>query len=160
MLNACNARFLNLQLFIADGSADGITLNPKTLLPTNARGPDFMVQIGTEGGFLPAPVSRSTRPNHRALQPADLQRHPDDWPRRSAADLIMDFNGLARQKVILYTDAPAPFPIGDPRNDYFPGWHPRTPNPHHRRASGPTPGRSCDSGWGPARPTCRLHHFP
>ena len=29
MLNACNARFLNLQLYVDDGSPDGITLDWK-----------------------------------------------------------------------------------------------------------------------------------
>jgi len=33
----------------------------------------------------------------------------------------VDFSGFAGKKVILYTDTPAPFPMGDPRNDYFPG---------------------------------------
>ncbi len=33
MLNACNARFLNLQLYIDDGSPNGITLNPTTGFP-------------------------------------------------------------------------------------------------------------------------------
>ena len=47
VLNATQARFLNLQLYVDDGSADGITLNAATLAPTNAKGPDFMV-IGTE----------------------------------------------------------------------------------------------------------------
>src|SRR5262249_5750448 len=32
-----------------------------------------------------------------------------------------DFSPHAGQKIILYTDTPAPFPGGDPRNDYFPG---------------------------------------
>jgi spore coat protein A len=36
-------------------------------------------------------------------------------------DLLVDFTGFVGQKVILYNDAPAPFPGGDPRNDYFPG---------------------------------------
>ena len=36
--------------------------------------------------------------------------------------MIIDFNGVpAGSTFILYGDAPAPFPCGDPRNDYFTG---------------------------------------
>ena len=64
LLNACNARFLNLQLYVADASPNGITLNALGN-PANAPAicdPDLSVasaailQIGTEGGFLPNPV--------------------------------------------------------------------------------------------------------
>src|SRR6266542_4411778 len=54
MLNACQARFLNVQLYAADGSLDGITYDSKGV-PVNSPGPDFLV-IGTEGGFLPDAV--------------------------------------------------------------------------------------------------------
>jgi FtsP/CotA-like multicopper oxidase with cupredoxin domain len=47
-------------------------------------------------------------------------------------DLLVDFRGFAEKKVILYSDAPAPFPMGDPLNDYFPG----APN----NPTQPTPG--------------------
>jgi len=40
-------------------------------------------------------------------------------------DLLVDFHGFGGKKIILYNDAPAPFPGGDVRNDYFPG----SPNP-------------------------------
>ena len=39
-------------------------------------------------------------------------------------DLLFDFSAHAGQKIILYTDTPAPFPMGDPLNDYFPGLNP------------------------------------
>jgi spore coat protein A, manganese oxidase len=118
LLNACNARFVNLQLFMDDGSADGITLNPKTLIPTNPPGPP-MVQIGTEAGFLPAPVvfTPPTTPFNPVTFNGTMLLGPAE-----RADFIIDFNGLPNgAKIILYTDAPAPFPVGDPRNDYFPG---------------------------------------
>jgi spore coat protein A len=35
------------------------------------------------------------------------------------ADLIVDFSAYAGQTLVLYNDAPAPFPGGDPLNDYF-----------------------------------------
>jgi spore coat protein A len=37
------------------------------------------------------------------------------------ADIIVDFRGFEGSKIILYNDAPAPFPHGDLRNDYYPG---------------------------------------
>ena len=121
ILNATQARFLNLQLYVDDGSADGITLNAATLAPTNAKGPDFLV-IGTEGGFLSKPVSvPSNVPFNPVTMKGSLLTGPAErW------DIIVDFKGFAGKKVILYNDAPAPFPMGDPRNDYFPG-APRNP---------------------------------
>jgi spore coat protein A, manganese oxidase len=116
ILNACQARFLNLQLYVDDGSADGITLNPKTLVPTNAKGPDFLV-IGTEGGFLPKPVNVVS---NVAFNPATLGGSLITGP-AERWDIVIDLSGFAGKKIILYNDAPAPFPMGDPRNDYFPG---------------------------------------
>ncbi len=60
-LNACNARFLNLQLLVADGSPDGVTI--VSGVATNAPGPEMLV-IGNEAGFLqkPAPISTSNTP--------------------------------------------------------------------------------------------------
>ncbi len=61
-LNACNARFLNLQLYVADGSPNGITLDPHTAIRRTtpfvnaATGDSSFLQIGTEGGFLAHPV--------------------------------------------------------------------------------------------------------
>src|SRR6185436_12009972 len=66
ILNACNARFLNLQMYVDDGSPNGITLmtgnpankpavNGATPGPQGKAKPGFLV-LGTEGGFLPKPV--------------------------------------------------------------------------------------------------------
>jgi spore coat protein A len=38
-------------------------------------------------------------------------------------DIVIDFSAHAGKSIILYNDAPAPFPVGDPRNDYFPLWN-------------------------------------
>ncbi|MDQ2903462.1 MAG: multicopper oxidase domain-containing protein [Ktedonobacteraceae bacterium] len=126
VLNACQARFLNLQLYVDDGSPDGITLDPRTMRPTNAPGPDFLV-IGTEGGFLPHPVHvPANRPfNPNSLDGSLVTAPAERW------DLIIDFKGFAGKKIILYNDAPAPFPMGDPLNDYFPGapGNPTQPQP-------------------------------
>ncbi len=51
ILNACNARFLNPRLVYAQGAIGVAATEAK---PT-AAGPAF-IQIGNEGGFLPAPA--------------------------------------------------------------------------------------------------------
>jgi len=126
VLNACQARFLNLQLYVDDGSKDGITLDSTTMNPTNTPGPGFLV-LGTEGGFLPNPVAvRSNKSFDSSTLSGSLITAPAErW------DLLVDFTGFAGKKIILYNDAPAPFPRGDPRNDYFPGapGNPTQPNP-------------------------------
>jgi spore coat protein A len=106
-------------LYVDDGSADGITLNSKQQ-PTNAAGPNFLV-LGTDGGFLPRPVHV---PSNQPFNPASLSGSLITAP-AERWDLLVDFSRFAGKKIILYNDAPAPFPTGDPRNDYFPG----SPNP-------------------------------
>ena len=74
-LNACNARFVNLQLYVADGSSNGITLNalgnptnaPALCDPNQPGSSPTVLQIGTEGGFLPKPGTDS---DECGLQPA------------------------------------------------------------------------------------------
>jgi spore coat protein A len=117
ILNACNTRFVNLQLFVRDNSTDGITLDKKGAV-LNAAGPAF-VQIGCEGGFLPAPVVLNNPPlpvnpvtftGNLLLAPAER------------ADILIDFAGMpVGTKLIFYSDAPVPFPAGDPRFDFYPG---------------------------------------
>ena len=132
ILNACQARFLNLQMYVDDGSTDSITLKPKSnalgdfWVPTNAKGPDFLV-LGTEGGFLPNPVLVSSNKTFdpQTLGGSLITAPAERW------DLIVDFSKFAGKKIVLYNDAPAPFPMGDPINDYFPGntANPTNPNP-------------------------------
>jgi spore coat protein A len=151
-LNGSQARFYNLQLYVADNSPDGITLAPHTdalgnveldvngnpiMAPTNAAGPAF-IQIGNEAGFLPAPalfwngVDNHNSNNvmgwkqasiYGAMDPTigtanryNLVMAPAERP-----DVIIDFRGFEGKKLILYNDAPAPFPGGDIRNDYYGG---------------------------------------
>jgi len=133
LLNACNARFLNLQLYIDDGSPNGITLDANgvptnTPFVNNATGDPSWLQIGTEGGFLSNPAKV---PSNVPIQVVDdgagstdpslIQRSlvvaPAERP-----DVIVDFSSVPPgTKVILYSDAPAPFPFGDPLYDFFPG---------------------------------------
>jgi spore coat protein A len=88
-----------------------------------------MYQVGTEGGFLPAvAVHDNTTP-----LPLDLvadssgnTANPDGpfnllLASAERADVVIDFNGKAGQTFIFYNDSVAPFPGGDPRNDYFTG---------------------------------------
>ncbi len=128
ILNACNARFLNLQMYVDDGSTTGITLGskgtPLNLPAMNAAAPNpqrkptsnFLV-LGTEGGFLPAPAFvPSNVPFNGTTAAGSLLLAPAE-----RVDVLFDFSAHAGKTVILYTDCPAPFPMGDPLNDYFPG---------------------------------------
>jgi spore coat protein A len=139
ILNACNARFVNLQLYITDGSADGITLNKKGQ-PSNkpfinaTTGGSSFLQIGTEGGFLAKPaLVPSNQPitfNKQAIDPITGQTNPKLIQQSllmapaERADVIVDFSSVKPgTQVILYNDAPSPFPSGDDRNDYFPSYN-------------------------------------
>jgi spore coat protein A len=113
ILNACQARFLNLQLYEDNGFGQPDLAKP---------GPAFIV-IGTEGGFLTHPAIVPSNqplkylPDGASVDPANpggsLITGPGErW------DVIVDFMGFAGKKFILYNDAPAPFPMGDPVNDY------------------------------------------
>jgi len=176
-INASQGRFYNLQLYVKDNSADGITLMPDPsgdvdpngnpiLLPQNLPGPGF-IQIGNECGFLPKPavfsvddptpggaLTGSTNKNSNLVmryrsasevlsrradtgrevlrnghllrvtvagdptigsaQSYNLLMSPAERP-----DVIIDFSDFKGTKLILYNDAPAPFPGGDIRNDYY-----------------------------------------
>jgi spore coat protein A len=85
MLNACNARFLNMTVVRTDSNGT----------PHGMAGPIFHV-IGTDGGLLPAPVAQTT------LLQAPAER----------LDVILDFTGKGGQFFVLKNDAPAPFPGG------------------------------------------------
>jgi len=86
VLNASNARFYNLLL--RESTEAGVSLDRP--------GPAFY-QIGTDGGFLPAPVQLTE------LLMAPAERF----------DVIIDFAGLAGKFFLLANDAYAPFPDGD-----------------------------------------------
>ena len=123
-LNACNARFLNINLLeVAPGVPDIVT-NPKTLLPNlavNLPGPRI-IQIGSEGGYL---VSDVYHPNNLFFNPATFTGNLL-LGTGERADIIIDFTGQAGKDFIMYNDAPGPFPVGPPTNDYFLG-NPQNP---------------------------------
>ena len=117
------------------------------------RGPVW-IQIGTEGGFLPAPVVVPHQPinwnmNATAFNFGNVTDHSLLLGPAERADVLVDFSQYAGKTLILYNDAPAAFPALDPRYDYYTGdptrWIRAAP-PRRNLVSGPTPAPSCRSG--------------
>ena len=104
ILNGNQARFYRLKLYYAQSNNDA---DPNSKVPNLAApGPAFY-QIGTEGGFLPAPVmlNNPANPSSAKLMLAPAER----------ADIIIDFQNVPNgARLILYNDAAGPFPSGDP----------------------------------------------
>lgn len=119
VLNACNARFLNINLLQVAPGAE-IATNPTTLIPditVNPPGPPI-VQIGSEGGYL---ISDVIHPNNRFFNPATLTGNLL-LGNGERADIVIDFTGVApNTEFIMYNDAPGPFPGGPPTTDFFLG---------------------------------------
>jgi FtsP/CotA-like multicopper oxidase with cupredoxin domain len=150
ILSAANDRFFNFQWYIADPTqGNGLTevaLNPAeleaaqsdlTVFPTpieNAAtsGPDW-IQIGTEGGFLPAPVvvdgqqetTWITDPTR--FDVGNVDKHSLLLAPAERADVLVDFSRFAGKTLILYNDAPAAFPARVPSYDYYTGAPDLTP---------------------------------
>ena len=85
-----------------------------------------IVQIGTEGGLLPAPVVISSQPvnynyNRRDIVVLNVSDKALFLGPAERADIIVDFSGYAGKTLILYNDAPAPVPAFDTRFDYYTG---------------------------------------
>jgi len=86
-------------------------------------GPSW-IQIGTEGGFLPAPVvipstviTWNTNPLNFNF--GNVKNHSLLLGTAERADVVVDFSAYAGKTLILYNDAPAAFPAPDPRLDYY-----------------------------------------
>ena len=150
ILNAANDRFLNLSWFVADPSVVTSDLRTNTEVkmvpaisvpgwpatwPGDGRaggvpdpataGPDW-VQIGTEGGFLPSPVSIPAQPIAWNMNPTtfnfgNVSDHGLLLGTAERADVLVDFSQYAGQTLILYNDAPAAFPALAPYYDYYTG---------------------------------------
>ena len=152
ILNAANDRFFNLSIYRAasnepmwnadgtlnDGNAGEVALNPAEVAAaledpagifptpvTGIEGPNW-IQIGTEGGFLPAPVVIPAQPTTWVTDPTvfnagNVDKHSLLIAPAERADVIVDFSAYAGQTLILYNDAPAAFPARDPRYDYYTG---------------------------------------
>jgi FtsP/CotA-like multicopper oxidase with cupredoxin domain len=89
------------------------------------KGPD-MLQIGTEGGFLPAPVVVPARPitwnwDQTTFNMGNVTDHSLLLGPAERADVIVDFSKYAGKTLIVYNDAPVAFPALDPRQDYYTG---------------------------------------
>jgi FtsP/CotA-like multicopper oxidase with cupredoxin domain len=158
ILNAADDRFFNLQLYVADPAVATWDGRPNTevkmvsapdgreggIPDPSTSGPTF-IQIGTEGGFLPAPVVLPNQPVTWNLDQTNfdfgvVKDHTLLLGTAERADVIVDFSQFHGKTVILYNDAPAAFPALDPRYDYYTG------NPDHTDVGG-TP--TTIAGYGP-----------
>jgi spore coat protein A len=125
LLNGTQSRVWNLQLYLEDPAHPGDPANESN--PADrVKGPNF-IQIGTEGGFLPAPAVVSSgnpfkpdvyddlyavdRTSGYGLVLAGAER----------ADVLINFTGCAGKSFILYNDALSPFPDGGDLVDYHTG---------------------------------------
>lgn len=153
ILNAANDRFFNLQWYLADPNTASTDLNAMgqpiggtevalnaaelaaaqldpVVFPTpdtsiSPPGPNW-IQIGTEGGFLPAPVVIPNQPITWITDPTrfdvgNVDQHALLLAPAERADVIVDFSQFAGQTLILYNDAPAAFPARVPSYDYYTG---------------------------------------
>jgi FtsP/CotA-like multicopper oxidase with cupredoxin domain len=105
-------------MWAADGRVGGAP-DPRTAGPA-------WVQIGTEGGLLPAPVVIPPTPvvyegNTRSITITNVSAHGLWLGPAERADVIVDFSKFAGKTLILYNDAPTPAPAIDSRLDYFTG---------------------------------------
>ncbi len=88
-----------------------------------AAGPSW-IQIGNEGGLLPAPVTIAPAPiNYGPVQLFDANTVSNslDLMPAERAYVIVDFSKYAGKTLLLYNDAPAAYPDADERYDYFTG---------------------------------------
>ena len=161
ILNAAHDRFLNLQLYLADSAVPvptncifpGCVPNTEVRMVPAATTPGFpetwpvdgreggvpdpafrgpaWIQIGTEAGFLAAPVLLLNHPIQWNTDPTMfnvgnvLQQNDGGGAlflgSAERADVIVDFSQFAGQTLILYNDAPAPWPALDPHYDHYTG---------------------------------------
>ncbi len=146
----CDAANLNPAKESTGVACTEVALNPDELaaaldarpdiFPTpvaGREGPDW-IQIGTEGGFLPAPVEIPAQFTTWVVDPALfiaglVDKHSLLLGPAERADTIVDFSQFAGQTLILYNDAPAAFPARDPRYDLYTG------NADLRDTGGPPP---------------------
>ena len=105
-------------MWVSDGRDGGVP-DPRFA------GPPF-IEIGTEGGLLPAPVVIPSTPanyevNVKSITVTDISAHALWLGPAERADAIVDFSRFAGKTLILYNDAPVPAPAYDLRDDYYTG---------------------------------------
>ncbi|HEY5974226.1 MAG TPA: multicopper oxidase domain-containing protein, partial [Geobacteraceae bacterium] len=134
-LNACNARFVNLNLIQVPAPGMEVWTDPKTALPGGYVAPAVapalpvpvpgpvtfgpaLWQIGNEAGYLQTPYMA---PNgitgyfNPALFSGNLILGCAE-----RADVVIDFSGYAAgTEFVMYSDLPGPYPVGAPMNDYY-----------------------------------------
>ena len=147
ILNAANDRFFNFSWYVADPNSETdpaigpteVAFNAAELaaaqidpniFPTpdtsvSPAGPDWIV-IGTEGGFLPAPVVVPAQPTTWIIDPTvfnvgNVDKHSLLVAPAERFDVIVDFSQFEGQTLILYNDAPAAFPARVASYDYYTG---------------------------------------
>jgi FtsP/CotA-like multicopper oxidase with cupredoxin domain len=140
ILNAANDRFWNLQWYVADATGTEVALNAAELAAaqsdpnifptpdtTNSPAGPSWIQIGTEGGFLPAPVVIPNQPITWITDPTrfdfgNVDQHALLLAPAERADVIVDFSQFpSGTTLILYNDAPAAFPARVASYDYYTG---------------------------------------
>lgn len=153
ILNAANDRFFNLHMYVADAGTASSALNAEgnpiggtevafkvselaaaqldpNVFPTpdttlSPKGPDW-IQIGSEGGFLPAPAVIPPQPITWITDPTrfdvgNVDQHSLALAPAERADVIVDFSKYAGKTLILYNDAPAAYPARVATYDYYTG---------------------------------------
>jgi spore coat protein A len=143
LLNACNARFLNVNMLKVNTGCEVVT-DPVSGLPVDqydyvnktlvgaAPAPGLpIIQMGSEGGYLqkatvfPDPAAALTN-NIIPFNPVTFSGNLIIGC-AERVDCIIDFSQCnVGDEFVFYNDAAGPFPGGDPRNDYFAG-NPSTP---------------------------------
>jgi FtsP/CotA-like multicopper oxidase with cupredoxin domain len=139
LLNAANDRFFNLQWYVADSSGTEVALKASevaaaqvdpNVFPTpdttvSPAGPSWL-QIGSEAGFLPTPVTVPNQPITWITDPTrfdfgNVDQHSMLIAPAERSDVIVDFSKYAGKTLILYNDAPAAFPARQASYDYYTG---------------------------------------
>jgi FtsP/CotA-like multicopper oxidase with cupredoxin domain len=107
------------------GAPNQLADTPSGIPDPATKGPNW-IQIGTEGGFLPAPVVIPSQPIGYNLNPTtfnygNVNQHSLFLGAAERADVVVDFTGQGGKTFILYNDSPAAVPAGSSTNDYYTG---------------------------------------
>ena len=140
ILNAANDRVWNLSWYVADSTGTEVALNPAELaaaqtdpniVPTpdttkSPAGPSW-IQIGTEGGFLPAPTVVPPQPTTWIIDPTRFdvgqrrQALAASWLRPSAATSSSTSRSTRARRSSCTTTHPPPIPGRVATYDYYTG---------------------------------------